>query len=199
MSTTKTKKAIEPNACYGLVRGTRYERKKKAYHIDLNKIDEGYLFCDESCFAENINKAKSILLKRADDAGMQLNSLIDSEITYLNIPVVRKKSSDVFLFESEEKTLAEIEMILIERNRQKDLNDILANPEIKYCYIKKGIYYRPNYAGYTDYKKQAGVYPKKDAVSHARGVCEITIVPVDIIEHNAMINSEIANLKTRLL
>ena len=130
---------------------------------------------------------------------MGLDSHVESEITYLNIPVVRKKQSDRFLFEDKIISLSEIESILFERDRQKVLDEIIENPKIEYCYIKKGIYYRPGYAGYTEHKKFAGVYPKKDAVSHARGVCEITIIPIDVIEHNAMINSEIANLKTRLL
>lgn len=200
MSTTMKEPTITPNAGYGLVRGVKYYRTKKAYRINLDKIEEGYLYCEESCFAENQSKAKSILIKRSACIGMSLKYFIEpEEVNFKNLPVVRYNIADKFLFESDEKTMEEIEFILNERDRQKGLDDILKDSKIKYCYIKKGIYYRPSYAGYTEHKKFAGVYPKKDAISHARGVCEITIVPIDIIEHNAMINSEIDNLKTRLL
>ena len=163
------------------------------------KIEEGFMLSNEICHAKDHNSAKVILLKAAISLGIGLNSE-PSEITYLNIPVVRHPAADTYYFEDEDKTVQEIEMILIERDRQTELNKIIANSEIEYCYImKRGTYYRSNYAGYTEHKMFAGVYPKKDAVIHARGVCEITILPINKEEHNLMISNEITDLTTRFI
>ena len=79
------------------------------------------------------------------------------------------------------------------------LDEISNNPNIKYCYIIKGSYYRPNSCGYTSLKFEAGVYPKDEAVSHAKSVREIRLEWVYTWEHNKMINQKIAELQARLL
>lgn len=98
------------------------------------------------------------------------------------------------------KTLFQIELILIERERIKELDNILNNDSIKYCYIKKrGEYYRPNSCGYTTYKFFAGVYTKEEAVSDAKSCNDLTIIPINVEEHNKYINTIISDLNTRLI
>lgn len=89
--------------------------------------------------------------------------------------------------------------IKTERRRLSKLDEILMNPSVKYCYIRKGSYYRPNSCGYTDYKHKAGVYTKEDAVDHAKGCRDLSLEIVDVPEHNQMIQSEIQELQKRIL
>lgn len=173
------------------------ELLEKAWTVDLDKIDEGFLCCEEYEYAKTRNEAKQKLLQTYQY--QSLNDFDKTEITYLNIPVKRAKGMDKFLFEGEPKTLAEIENIKERRERDKKLDQILENPEIKYCYIIKRYYYRPNYCGYTERISRAGVYTKEDAVSEARNVQEISVKPIDITEHNSHIQAEIEDLKTRLI
>ena len=176
----------------------KYELIKKAYEIDFSKIEEGYLFAERICYSENVNKAKSELIKDICYENVCLKGEKE-DVTYLTIPVIRRKASDRFKFEDKELSLYQIEEILNERERISKLEEILNNPEILYCYIKKGGYYRPNSCGYTDQLHRAGVFPKSEAVSHAKSVRQIKIIPINIIEHNVMIEQEISELKTRVL
>lgn len=170
----------------------------KSYEINLDKLDEGYLSDTISCHAENANEAKSKLLKivRYDDWRLKYSG---QELTYLNIPIKRRKSSDKVVFEGEEVLYFQIESIKDERNRISKLDEIQNNPNIKFCYIIKGSYYRPNHCGYTSLRFEAGIYPKDEAVSHAKSVCEIRLEWIDTEEHNKMINEKIAELQGRLL
>ncbi|KXX72754.1 hypothetical protein [Flammeovirga sp. SJP92] len=171
---------------------------KKAYKIDLEKIDEGYLFGDFICYADTRNEAKSSLLKEVEYESMIIKNT-GEELTYLNIPIVRCKSADLLDFEGSEKKLWEINEILAERKRIKALQEILNNEHIKYCYIRKGGYYRPNFGGYTESIYKAGVYTKEDAVSHAKSCRDIWLERIDIEEHNQIIKSKIIDLESRIL
>jgi hypothetical protein len=171
----------------------------KAYEIDLDKLEEGYLSDSIVCYAENSNKAKVTLLRQIANDNWKLKYL-GEELTYLNIPVKRKKSSDKVIFEGKEVLRSSIEQLIAERERIAKLDEILNNPNIKYCYIiRYGQYYRPNSCGYTSLKFEAGIYPKDEAISHAKSVREIRLESVDIDEHNKMINQKIAELQERLL
>ncbi len=170
----------------------------KAYEIDLDKLNEGYLSDSIICYAENSNKAKTKLLKqvRHDDWKLKYSG---KELTYLNIPIKRRKSSDKVIFEGKEVFRWSIDELINERKRISKLDEIANNPNIKYCYIIKGIYYRPNSCGYTSLRFEAGVYPKDEAVRHAKSVREVRLECVDIEEHNKMINEKISELHGRLL
>ena len=45
---------------------SNYTITQKAYEIDLDKLDEGYLSDSIICYAENSNKAKTELLKKVN-------------------------------------------------------------------------------------------------------------------------------------
>lgn len=178
----------------------KYKLAQKAYEIDFSKIEEGFLY-DSSRFityAETRNKAKSQILKEAYCESICLEGEED-EVTYLTIPVIRCKEADKYFFEDKEISLYQIEEELTERKRLSDLQEILDNESIKYCYIRKGGYYKPNSCGYTDFKHRAGVYTKKEAVSHAKSCSDIWLERIDIEDHNKMIQSEIQDLQTRIL
>ena len=70
---------------------------------------------------------------------------------------------------------------------------------LMWFYVRKGMYYKPNSCGYTDFQNKAGIYQKDEALSHARGCDDITIVPVNIEEHNKSISNEIKSLQSRLI
>ena len=171
---------------------------KKAYEIDLDKLDGGYLSDSIICYAENVNKAKIELLKLIKYDNW-IHRYSGEELSYLNIPVKRRKSADKVIFDGKEVVRYSIDELIEQRERIKKLDEILNDPNIKYCYIIKGDYYRPNSRGYTSSRFEAGVYPKKEAVNHAKSVRGIRLECVDINEHNEMINQKIVELKERLL
>jgi hypothetical protein len=103
------------------------------------------------------------------------------------------------IFEGKPVSKIKIEEILIKRARMKELNAILEDDNIVYCYIRKGNYYRPYSAGYTSHKTEAGVYTKQEAVQHAKSVYELSIIPIDIEKHNRMLIDKIADLESRLI
>lgn len=170
----------------------------KAYQIDLDRLDEGYLSDTIMCYANNINEAKKKLLQEIKYSNWKLK-YSGAHITYLNIPIIRRKSDDKIMFDGKAVTEIEMNRILYKKERDLLLENILNDKSIKYCYIKKGSYYRPNSSGYTDLKYRAGVYTKEESVQRAKSCNELTIIPIDIIEHNNMINSEISELSSRLL
>jgi len=175
----------------------KYKLLRKAYEVDLGRIEEGFLWGEVITHAETRGKAKLDLLSEIEGANHQFSG---EEITYLNIPVIRCKSSDYFSFEGEEKTLRQIEEKLYERKRIEELNLILDDETIKYCYIiKRGEYYRPNSCGYTSFKHRAGVYTKKEAVNSSKSCGDLRIEPIDIEEHNKMIERESRELKEKIL
>jgi len=176
----------------------KYKIHQKAYEIDFSKINEGYLSSGEICLADTIGKAKSILLDRIKYESWKLK-YSDDDITFTNIPVVRRKTSDLHIFEGSPVPMWRINEILSERERFKKFDVILNDESIKYCYIRKGSYYRPNSCGYTDMIHRAGVYTKEEAVSEGKFCRDITIQPIVISDHNEMINKEINDLKSRLL
>jgi len=176
-----------------------YPLLEKGYEINLNRIAEGFWYTSLSCSAGTRSKAKSKLLNQAKMEGI-LDLVNGEELTFLNIPIVRCPSADVYEFEGTHRTLVQIEDIIAGRERHMALTAILDNPDVSHCYIKKrGNFYRPNHCGYTEFKKEAGIYTKYDAVSHARGVNEIEIVPIIIEEHNAMIIEAISNLEKQFI
>lgn len=183
----------------------KLEIAKKCYTVNMNYIDEAYLYdCDIfRCYAKSRSEAKAKLLKKLKIEGVEkiLNkSFYLVDVNYLNIPVLRYPENDTFLFEGMEKTKCEIESILIERKRINDLDQMLLNTAIEFCYIlKRGYYYRPNCNGYTEYVHKAGVYTKIDAVKQAKSCNELSIVPINVQEHNQMILTEIDSLKSSLI
>ena len=164
------------------IKEPNYPIVKKAYELDLDMFIEGYLSDNVICYADNINQAKSKLLKAIIHDNWYLRYSGD-KLSYLNIPVKRRKLSDEVMFEGEVVIRGTIERTLEERQRIAKLDEILYNENIKYCYIiKGGYYYRPNSCGYTSLRYEAGVFPKDEAVSHAKSVRELRIEWVDIEE-----------------
>jgi len=176
----------------------KLELTKKAFEINFSKIEEGYLYSPEVCYAKNRNEAKSKLLAQTKYESIMLCGE-DEEVTYLNIPVLRCSHLDKYSFEGKELTEQEIEEKLDEIKRLSILDEILNNQHIQYCYIRKGSYYRPNSCGYTDFKHRAGVYEKSDAVSQAKSCSDIWLERIDIEEHNKMMQDEIRDLTSRLI
>lgn len=54
-------------------------------------------------------------------------------------------------------------------------------------------------SGYTSYKSKAGVYEKIVAINHGKSVESITIIPIDKVEHNKMIQDEINELEKKII
>lgn len=171
---------------------------KKAWELNFDKIKDGFLGSTIIVYADNVNKAKQLILTEITYDEWVLKHT-EEVINYMNIPIVRCKGADRVIFEGTPTRRNDIEEIKQERKRIAELDAILNNPAITHCYIDKGGYYRPNWCGYTDQLHRAGIYTKQEAVEHAKKVREIRLKPIDNTEHNNMINKEIAELKTRLI
>lgn len=168
--------------------------------IDLSRIDEGYLCSDKVCYADTRNEAKKLLLHQTRYDGMTLKHEHETELNYINIPVIRCREADIFDFEGTGKTLQQINQELNRRERWEKLDAILVDENITYCYIMKhGSFYCSNWAGYTAFAYKAGIYDKKEAVIHAKGCDEITIRPIIKDEHNKMVRDLISELETKII
>ncbi len=171
------------------------ERKQKAWNLDLGKIEEGYLYSDFTVLAKGRNEAKYKMIKEVDCEGMTLSSTGD-DLRYTNVPILRCKENDTFIFEEKELSKFRIEEILKERKRKKIMVEILEDESISHCYImKRGSYYCKNYSGYTSHAFLAGIYTKQAAYDHSTRCSELTIVPVSPKDHNNSIDSEIKRLE----
>jgi hypothetical protein len=175
----------------------KYERIEKAWQINLDRIEEGWLHNDAICVATSRNQARSHLVEVARMENMKMHFGMD--VTYENIPVVRYPAGDRYLFEGTPKTEREIDEILEGRKRIAEFNMIQNNPAITHCYIRKrGSYYRPGAAGYTDRLYRAGVFTKEEAIKDGMFCSELDIIPIDPIEHNRMLQKEIEDIQSRL-
>lgn len=177
----------------------RYQIVKKCWKIDLDKIDEGFMYSGVSVHADSRNEAKTKLLHeiRYDEWKIRFTR---EEVNYINIPVIRSKAGDIVLFEGNEIKKWEVNHVLSERKRFVELDKILENPGVQFCYImKRGSYYAPNSNGYTDYKFKAGVYTKEEAVQDAKSCNELRIIPINIEEHNSILNKMIKDIESRII
>jgi|ERR1035437_1430430 hypothetical protein len=177
---------------------TNKVQETTAYELNRDKLSYGFEADVIFVYAKNINEAKTKLLDKVKYDGWILNQG-GEELTYLNIPVRRIKKYDLFEFEDKYLSQNKIGEILKNRERNDKLDAIINDSEIKYCYIRKGAYYRPCGAGYTDFVSRAGVFTKEEAVSEAKSCQDLYIVPINIEEHNKMIETEIQDLQTRIL
>lgn len=176
----------------------KLEIVKKAYELNLEKIEGGEYTTPSISYAETRGKAKNEILEDIQYGGLRTR-WIGEEVNYQNIPIRRAKELDIVLFEGQEVKRWRVEDILNQRERESELDRLLNDPDVTYCYIRKGSYYRPNSNGYTDFRTKAGVYTKQDAVRKAKHCNELRLEVVDIEEHNQLIRDEINELSTRLI
>lgn len=170
--------------------------KEKAYVVNLGKIKEGYLYFNDVVYAENVNKAKLLFLKNYDFIIDETNE----DATYLTLPVIRNKYEDKYLIDGNYISFSTILELGEKHIHNKKLTEILNNPEVDFVYVKKGgYYYRDNGCGYSEYVRNAGVYKKEEGVRIGFNYTEFTIIPINIEEHNKMIQDEINYLNKKLI
>jgi hypothetical protein len=176
--------------------------KEKAWGLLLGDIEEGYLYDTIIVYAENRNKAKS---KMWVECNMYHNVelLGGVELSYLNVPIQRLKSADKYEFEGQVKSKQDIEYIQKRRERDTEIEETVKNNPDALCYVLKGrMYWRPNSAGYTEYKTKAGIYPIKEAAQIIKSSSldrYERMMLIDREEHNKELQEQIDDLKTRLL
>ena len=173
---------------------------KLGYKVDLNKIHDSYFITEIATIAENKTEARSILLNKINELNQDLIYYTGESITLKNIPLIRAEEYDKVLFEDSEIVRWKIPILIASRERNNKHDEILNNYDIEFCYIiKDGLYYRPKYAGYCDNIKDAGVYSKEAAVDSAKKCEDLIIIPIDINEHNKIIQKEIDKLKSKII
>jgi hypothetical protein len=169
---------------------------QKAYMVNLDRIDEGYLHDSDysTVTADSIGKARKKLFEMSRDMTLRNGA----EITFTNLPIIRNPKLDLYDFEGQHLSKRKIEEIVKERQRLSKLQEILVDESIVYVFIfKRGCYYGNNWCGYTDAQHRAGVYNKSEAISHARGCEELTVIPINIDNYNNMLSKEIENLELK--
>jgi hypothetical protein len=171
---------------------------EKAYGINLDMIEDGFLYSPIITYAKNKGKAKSNLLFKVRYDGMKLR-FSGEEISFTTIPVIRSEEYDKVIINGFQIIRGEIEGYLRKETRKNLLISMEADPTITHCYIHKGSYYRPNACGYTSLLTEAGVYEKADALRHARGCEDIVLIPINVLHHNQMISSKIEELRTHFI
>lgn len=177
----------------------KYKIVEKAYEINLDKIQEGFIYDSIICHSENPNRARYELFRKIRDEEFILRSS-GEEVNYQTLPIKRCPSLDKVIFEGEVLTMSRVSRIIEVRERNKKLNKILRNKVVTHCYIvKNGSYYAPNSSGYVSRKKDAGVYDKDIAVQMAKSCFELYLEPINLSEHNQIIEEAINELKSRLL
>lgn len=177
--------------------------KTKAYKLNRHYLDTthesvfmGYI--PEYFYAENEKDARWEALKIVHDH--DIKDYCDNEITYISCKVKRAKEFDKILVDGVYKTQIEINRDKEKQLRLNFLQSILDDENITHCYIiKRGTYYRPNSCGYTEFKLFAGIYPKKEAVSDGISCQDLTIEPINVLEHNEYLNKHLTEIKSRLI
>lgn len=161
----------------------KYKRTRKAWYVFDVKCTAYYSEpLLELVYSDTVSKAKSLFSEY-------------SECEFINIRARRTREKDLYDYNGKELTLKQIETEKHYEKRDIELQSILDDENTVYCYkIKRGYFYRPNNCGYTENRINAGVYEKKEAVSDARIIRELTIKPVDVELHNKLIDAEIRNL-----
>lgn len=177
----------------------KYKILIKAWCIDFSKVEDGYLYTEKIAYAQTRSTARKLLLNecRYDDIKLLRNK---SELTYLNIPVKRHPDSDKVEYKG--KAIIRFQIARQEwlELRNAEFQTLLSYPAITHCYImKRGSYYRPNSSGYTAIKAFAGIYPKHEAVPHARSCDEITLIPINNAEHNSMLQKTMNEMSKRII
>ena len=174
-----------------------YELVSRGWQLNLDKIDNRYDYDSYFVTAETMSKARNKIWKLIKDEDMTRNG---EDIIFINVPVLLCSTYNHYLFEGKSMTLNLIKVTLAERERVAELDSILTNESIRFCYItKRGSYYGPNHGGYYSQVEKAGIYTKKEAVSSARHCSDIVIVPIDIEAHNALLQSRISELGLKLI
>ena len=172
---------------------------EKAYELNLERIEEGYLYSQVWTRAKKNAEARVKILRENQYEGFKIKST-GEDISYTNIPLKRMPSHDVVMFENEHIARYEVARAIKRKERIEELKAIEDNESIKFCYIRKrGQYYRPFSNGYTDFISKAGIYSKGEAISHAKGCDDLTLVPINVEDHNKMINEQIEDLQSRII
>lgn len=173
--------------------------QQKAYALNLDKIENGHYYSEVIVLADSRGQAKQKILSEIDLDDYKLE-LWGDKMTYLNMPVIRKKEYDEVLHNNEVFTRWVLEQKINQEIENQRIEGFLSDESITHCYIKKnGSFYGWNYCGYTSFSTQAGVYPKEEAVPYCKNLDELKCVPINNSEHNEKILNQIARLKKGLI
>ena len=176
----------------------KLEIKEKAYELNLDKIRDGFRYCEVVVFAETRGQAKQKISGEIDLEDYEVEYV--GVMTFLNMPIRRAKQYDKVVFRGEEMRRNQVEYKIRVEEENAKIDKYLQDPKITHCYIKKrGAYYGWNKCGYVSYSTHAGVYPKEEAVPYCKNDLDLTCVPIDNAEHNEKILNQIARLKKGLV
>lgn len=171
---------------------------QKGWKLGANQLEEPWYYDHLTCRADYRSKAKSIFMNMSEMDSIK-NKWGD-EVTFLNVPVIRCKEVDLVEFNGIQIIRSKVREEFKKQDHQNKLDNIMANPEITHCHImKRGLYYRDNSCGYVESKLGAGVYTKDYACSHAKGILELKIVPINKEEHNKYLMDHIEAIKKRMI
>jgi hypothetical protein len=157
---------------------------EKGYKVNTSLLQEGW-YHDHYVNAKHISTARSMLFNilKTENA----LDFLSREITFQNTPVELCPDKDLVMFEDTPVLRYKVNLILMSRSRNNELESYLSDPNIQYCYIlKRGLFYADNNCGYVTPRNSAGIYTIEDGVSKARSCEDLRIIPIDNSEHNKM-------------
>lgn len=177
----------------------------KAYSIkrlpsDHESVRMGWF--ENIVFGKTEKEARLSALKELSDHGIEQNSWGD-DFTYVSVTVIREPEYDKFLVDGKLKSRVQIQQDQDRIDRDNSFRQLLADNPNGWAYIRKGgYYYQSNHCGYTEYKSYAGIYSLQVAVKECLGMSLSDYMrpePINVDEHNAMINKQIEGLTSRLI
>jgi hypothetical protein len=172
---------------------------EKAYRLNLDKIDDGFLCTERWCTAPNANIARGKLYADVKYEDMLMRFTVEP-VTYFNLPVERYFERDTVLYKGENVIRHQVDYLIKRDLHQENLTALAKNKNVTHCYIKKhGSYYRDNARGYTTDITEAGIYTKVEAIKHANHCLDLILIPINIEEHNAKLLKHIATYQAKLL
>ena len=176
---------------------TKYNIADKAWGVNCSRISEGHYYYTETVvYGETRSKAKSQLLIELN--GVEL--ITGEDITFLNIPIIRKKEEDLYHYNNKKLTLDGIRNENLKQQRLLKFDKIMNDETIRFCYIiKNGSYYGNDMCGYYSRKINAGIYDKKEAINHAKCCDELDVIPINIEDHNKMMHEQLDKLSSKLI
>lgn len=183
----------------------------KAWEVDNNQFKEPWWSPEVIVHVEveeglSSDKMRKKAINKALNELHNQDFIIDKygdELTYTNLRIRRIKECDRYKFGDDVLNKRQIDYYNRSQKYKDDLDKQLRDNPDGYAYINKGgNYYCSGWCGYTSYAIYAGVYTMEEAVNHAKYVNvedNMRVIPINIKEHNKMIQDEINKLQDKLI
>tara|TARA_R100000951_G_scaffold113781_1_gene116542 strand:+ start:539 stop:1087 length:549 start_codon:yes stop_codon:yes gene_type:complete len=139
---------------------------KKAWSLQLDQIEEGYMCSEETVYAETRGKAKSEMMKT--DAQYLELAFDKEEITFLNVPIFRDKDNDIVKVKGQEMHRSSA-LFYLEQLEKRNKIELHSSNEFHRQHTREYVgnaigFWALNGRGYTIDPEKAHVYTKEEVL-----------------------------------